>query len=355
MIVSRVLPKTFLIFAFIYVAIQSFPRGVEFSEKPLPPHRVIRTCCSFGSNVGIMGIPYFQVTDITGIENIGAHQYLGNKEEGNGIIYTRKGGFIDLAHLRDQADWTAFLYYIISEHKGIPKFEIKLGYEGGTKKLLLNVPSDLSDSNSMNLAGRIAYDLSVWHEIATWYGVSSIPFVPERFSSFSIEDNYSNLLGAILGIEALKSDLPYDDAMTKLIHEKLIQLERVDSISQTYDAMEKVLNKWWTRNFQFPQSNVTLKREFSNYSVTSPLIVPGFSAPDGDVCNLDIPYLTDTDLKIEDLYTLSFKLNGKFHSKNILAESHSRIITSRDFLPIINEITIESNKRLSKFRKIYRF
>jgi hypothetical protein len=339
----------------MFAAIQSYSRGFEFSGKTVLPPKTIRVCCSFGTNVGVIGVPNFYVTEITGIKNIGKHQYLGNENEGNGIIYTLKGGFIDMAHMRDQADWTAFLYHIILKNKGVPNFEFKLGYERGFKKLLLNVPADISDINAINLAGRIAYDLSVWHEIATWYGPTSIPLLPERYSSFSIEDNYSNLLGATLGIEALKSDLPYEDAMTKLIDEKLTQLERVDSVSQTYDAMEKVLNKWWTRDFQLPQANVLLRREYSTYSATYPLIVPELSDPKGDICILDIPKLIDTNLKFEDLYTLSFKVNGKIHSKNLFADSHSRTITSRDFLPIIDQIEIESNKKLLKIRKIYSF
>jgi hypothetical protein len=328
---------------------------MEFPVKTILPPRTIRVCCSFGSNVGVMGIPYFKMTEITGIKNIGKHQYLGSEDEGNGIIYTLKGGFIDMAHLRDQADWTAFLYHIITENKGVPDFEIKLGYERGIKKLSLNIPVDISEINAIILAGRIAYDLSVWHEIATWFGPTSIPLLPERYSSFSVEDDYSNLLGATLGMEALKSDLPYEEAMTKLIDEKLTQLERVDSVSQTYDAMEKVLNKWWNRDFQFPQSNVLLKRAYSNYSFTYPLIVPEYTDPEGDVCVLDVPKLVNANLKFEDLYTLSFKVSGKFHPKYLFADSHSRLITSRDFLPIIDEIKVESNKKLSKIRKIYRF
>jgi len=351
--VNKLLSLVF--FTITFISLQGFSRGVEFAKEPLLPPRTIRVCCSFGSNVGVMNIPYFTLTEITGIEYIGKHQYLGNEEEKNGIIYTLKGGFIDMAHLRDQADLTAFLYHIITKNKGIPNFEFKLGYERGFKKLLLNVPANISEINAINLAGRIAYDLSVWHEIATWYGPTSLPLLPERYSSFSLEDNYSNLLGATLGIEALKSDLPYNEAMTKLIDEKLTQLERVDSVSQTYDAMEKVLNKWWTRDFHFPQANVMLRREFSNYSVTSPLIVPGLSDPKGDVCTLDIPKLVDTNLKFEDLYTLSFKINGKIPLKNISDNHHNRTITSRDFLPIINQIEIESNKRLLKIRKIYGF
>ncbi len=284
---------------------------------------------------------------------IGKHHYLGAESEGNGIIYTRKGGFIDVAHLRDQSDWTAYLYSVIKSHRGIPNHEVRLGYEGGTKKLTLNIPNDLSENNMKNLAGRIAYDLSVWHEIASWYGLSSVPFLTERFSSFSLEDNYSNLLGVTLGIEALKSDLPFDDAMTKLLSDKLVELERVDSLSQTHDAMEKVMNKWWTRYYSFPQNFVTLKRQYATYTTTTPLIVPGDSDPRGDVCFLDIPSLENTRLTFPDLYTLTLKLNGKLLSKKYFASLKKKEITNWDFLSIVNEVSIECDRKLEKMEKSF--
>jgi hypothetical protein len=343
----------FLLIIFFADTVNGYSKGINFSMRPSPPPKIIRTCCSFGSEVGIIGVPYFKLTEITSIENVGKHEYLGCREEGNGIIYTRKGGFIDLAHLRDQADWTAYLYYIISTHKGISNFEMKLGHEGGAKTLTLNIPQSLSDENSMILAGRIAYDLSVWHEIATWFGANSIPFVPERYSSFSVEDDYSNLLGATLGIKALESNLPFEKAMTKLLDEKLFELERVDSISQTYAAMERVLNEWWTRDYKFPQANVTLKRNYSSYSCANPLIVPGFASSSGEKCVLQLPRLTDANLCFEDLYTLSLKLNMKLRNEHYFVDYRKKTITNRDFLPLIDEISSESDKLLSKVSKKY--
>jgi len=344
-----------LLFFFFAGTVRCYPLGVDFVKRHSIPPRIIRTCCSFGSDVGIFGVPYFKLTEITSIENIGRHRYLGGKDEGNGIIYTRKGGFIDLAHLRDQADWTAFLFHIIDTHKGVSNFEIKLGNEGGSKNLVLNIPKDLSSDNSKILAGRIAYDLSVWHEIATWVGAYTIPFVPERYSSFSVEDDYSNLLGVTLGIEALKSNLPFEEAMTKLLDEKLFELERVDSASQTYKAMELVLNKWWTRDYKFPQANVTLKRNYSSYSSATPLIVPGFSSSSGEKCILHLPRLTDPDLSFDDLYTLNLKLGFKLRYEHYFVDYHNKIITNRDFLSLIDEINFESDKKLSKISKKYDF
>jgi len=347
---------SFLLLILLFAGtVRCYPLGVELAKRHSPPPRIIRACCSFGSDVGIVGVPYYKLTEITSIENIGRHRYMGGKDEGNGIIYTRKGGFIDLAHLRDQADWTAFLFHIIDTQKGVKNFEIKLGNEGGSKNLVLNIPKDLSVENSKILAGRIAYDLSVWHEIATWFGANSVPFVPERYSSFSVEDDYSNLLGVTLGIEALKSNLPFEEAMTKLLDEKLFELERVDSASQTYDAMEKVLNKWWTRDYKFPQANVTLKRNYSTYSCANPLIVPGFSSASGEKCILHLPRLTDPDLNFDDLYTLNLKLGIKLRYEHYFGNYHKKVITNRDFLSLIEEINSESDKMLSKVSNKYDF
>jgi hypothetical protein len=233
----------------------------DLSEKSLvnPPRRIIRACCSFGSDLKLWIIPGIKLTEITCIQNIGPHKYLGNHQEGNGIIYTRKGGFLDLGHLRDQADWTAYLYSQIQQSKTTGEIDLLLGREGGPKSLKLHVPADFSNADAILLAGRIAYDLSIWHEIATWFGASSVPFISERFSSFSIEDPYSNLMGATLGMKAVKSNLPYEEAMTNLLKETLDSLEVVPTFDDTYQAMEKVRNIWWTRNKPLPNWKVLIK------------------------------------------------------------------------------------------------
>ncbi len=156
-------------------------------QPDIKPHRIIRTCCSFGTEMQLFAIPGLKLTEITGLDKIGAHHYLGDASEENGIVYTRRGGFIDMGHLRDQVDWTAFLYTQLTENKTNGKLSMVLGREGGEKTLNAFISSNLTDQDLILLAGKIAYDLSVWHEIATWFGASTIPFVPERYSSFSMK------------------------------------------------------------------------------------------------------------------------------------------------------------------------
>ena len=57
------------------------------------------------------------------------------------------------------------------------------------------------------LAQWIAFQLSTWHEIATWFGWSALSIFPEEASAFSPEDLYSNLLGIrIAGAQPGRND-----------------------------------------------------------------------------------------------------------------------------------------------------
>ena len=316
----------------------AFGRGPILSDKDLnsPPPRIIRTCCSFGSEVKLMVFPAVKITDITSIEKLGMHHYLSAPDEGNGIIYTQKGGFIDIGHLRDIADWTAFLYTKIMTNRDNSSFQLKLGKEGGLKTLTLDIPAELSSEDAAILAGRIAYDLSVWHEIATWFGASTVPLLPERYSSFSIEDAYSNLLGAKLGIEAIKSDLPYEIAMTKLLVEALEKLNAVSSEEQTYEAMESVRDIWWTRDKKLPSRKVLLHRELTVYPAVAPLLIS-----DKDVDSaiaLEVPSYLSKGQPTSDYYTLNFKLNLKFPYKKMFPERKTREITQHDFQILLDYI-----------------
>ena len=97
-------------------------KSPELTKKELsvPPPRIIRTCCGFGVEIGFVAVPFARKTDITSVEIMGTHQFLGHRNEKNGIVYTRRGGFLDLGHLRDCADWTAYLYDLIKSSQTDP-------------------------------------------------------------------------------------------------------------------------------------------------------------------------------------------------------------------------------------------
>lgn len=333
----------FILFLTLVLPWHSFGKGLTSTRKSLKtPPRVIRACCAFGSDLGFVGVPFFRYTRTTDMDQIGQHVYLGNKNEGNGIVYTCKGGFIDLGHLRDQADWTAFLHYMIIHHKG-KKMTFKLGYEGGVKRLTLHVPDTISDGNCVRLAGRIAYDLSVWHEIASWYGASEVPFVPERYSAFSIEDDFSNLLGVNLAMDAIKSDQPFNDAMTSFLENKLLVLGVVDSEKETLDAIEKVEDEWWTRDKKFPSRKILIEHNFSTYSGASPMLVPDWCETN-DPVTIDLPLETIEHQPLTDFYELDLKLNGKFPFRKIFPDKKGRGITEEDFKVLLEKVIEDVNR-----------
>lgn len=329
-------------------------KAPDLSTRPLsfPPHRVIRTCCAFGSDLRMMIVPILKYTDISSVGQLGPHGYLGNAGEGNGIIYTQRGGFIDMGHVRDQADWTAYLYSRIILARENGNLTIHLGREGGSKLLNLFVPDDLSNESAAQLAGRIAYDLSVWHEIATWYGSSTVPFVPERYSSFSIEDPYSNLLGVTIGMEAIKSDMPYEEAMTTLILNTLETMGAVASENETYMAMEAVRNIWWTRDKHLPSRKITIERQLGVYSCLEPWRVPGWADSKVASYDLAVPDKTSDGLPLDSFYKLDFKLNYKFPLKEIFASRTDRRVTQADFGQLIKHIErdVEVDNNIEKDR-----
>lgn len=343
--------KNILILLFLPILVLGKPPEVTNAILKTPPPKIIRTCCSFGHELKLFGLSFIRFTDVTSIEKLGRHRYLGSKSENNGIIYTYKGGFVDVAHTRDVADWTAYIYLLIQKTKesGNPVFEMELGKEGGKKSLALYIPSDFSNENTIRLAGKIAYDLSVWHEIATWYGNSYIPVVKERYSAFSVEDTYSNLLGSHVGMEAIRSELPYEDAVTLILNQKLNNLTPVANEEETIDAMHMVKEIWWTDKAYMPSGKVLLKREFTVFADSiMPRLVPELShfSPS----HLSVPFTTESSEDLSLFYEIRISLNHKFQVKKIFGRSKGesedeRLITQKDFNTLIYEGNSKNRKK----------
>ncbi len=314
-----------------FVALGRIPAGIDLKT---PPKRIIRTCCSFGVEVKVSVLSFLKVTDITSADALGEHTYLGGKEENNGIIYTQNGGFIDMGHLRDIADYTAYLYTLIRENRELDGF--RLGKEGGLKKLSVEVPDDFTDEDIALLAGRIAYDLSAWHEISTWYGSSYIPLVPERYSSFSVEDAYSNLLGVHLGIKSILSQEDYESEMTRNIRETLAELGAVSSVEETRQAMNDVKDIWWSGTAKLPSRKVLIKRQFEILGRVAPLVVDTDLRGDREY-DLVVPEKASNGKDFNDYYTLDIRANFKIPVKRVFGYGfRDRQITQHDFQALIH-------------------
>ena len=322
-----------------------FAKIPELTKKQLasPPPRIIRTCCSFGYDMKLVGIPGVKITEISDIHSIGQHVYLGHSSEENGIIYTRNGGFIDLAHLRDQADWTAYLYTQILKAKNSGDSFQKLGQEGGSKKLFLQLSDEMTEDDEIKLAGRIAYDLSLWHEIATWFGASTIPMVPERYSSFSAEDAYSNMLGVLISMKALKSELPFEEAMSQYIEEVLYDLDVVWTAEESFVAMEEVLDIWWTNEKRLPNKTVLLQRQLNVFPTVTPWLVPNWRTENLETNTIAIPLYASNGVLLSEYYDFEIRLNAKFPFKKMFPHRQGRRITETDFPVLIDEVKEELN------------
>lgn len=320
-------------------------KAPELTKKELsvPPPRIIRTCCGFGVEIGFTGVPFAKKTDITSREIMGTHTFMGGRTEKNGNIYTRRGGFLDMGHLRDCADWTAYLYKLIKASQTDPAFaRMELRNEGGAKSLFLNAPKDLNEDEIIELAGKISYDMSLWHEISTWFGASYVPLVPEKFSSFSPEDMYSNLMGVHMGMRAIKSNLSYNEAMTFELNKMLDSLESVNTEAETFDAMLKVNQVWYTNEKRYPQKDVVLKRYTELDADLVPWLVPGYES------QLPPYVLRKPHNTFSKYYELVLKLNFRFPVDTIFSNRNNRIITQNDFDTFVRYIKSEINNETIK-------
>src|SRR3989338_588503 len=161
---------------------------------------------------------------------LGNHSYSRSFGEGDGIVYTCKGGHIDITHLRIAADYTKNIkekiYDCLVDNK--KKLRFKSPVEKSVHKVEFSYPDNwdllpdpekkrIAEEFSLKLAPYISFSATIWHEMLTWEGYKCSGFISENASAFSWEDIYSNLLGCILSVEAMKDKRPYDEAITHLI------------------------------------------------------------------------------------------------------------------------------------------
>lgn len=334
------------IITLLFISFGLFAKAPKNVNLKNPPPRIIRTCCSFGVDVKVAGIPFVKYTEISAPNLMGDHKYLGNKAENNGIIYTQNGGFIDMGHLRDIADFTAFLYLFIQNERPNGEFSLKLGNEAGMKTLHFNISEKLTNEDIVHLAGKIAYDLSVWHEISTSYGASYIPLVPERYSSFSIEDAYSNLLGVQLGMKSILSDGEYESEMTNNIRETLTSLEAVKDREGTIAAMNAVKDIWWSGKAKLPSRKVLIKRQFNVYDCVLPMLIDSDNVQKIEAHKVCVPLLSSTQESFNDFYSLQIKANFKIPVDKVFGAhvKEKNIITQLDFPALIKYAQEETFK-----------
>ncbi len=257
--------------------------------------RNVRPCCAFGYDLkvgmGVVPVPGFKVGNLIDPARIGRHSYdpslvsVENAASGflsgevNGMTYSCRGGFIDLAHVRDYADWTFFLateMESLLDTGGV----LELPDEAGQRFVYLVAPGEGMVQHigrrelAVALAQWIAFQLSIWHETATWYGWSTWRAFPEEASAFSPEDLYSNLIGIkiageILSVGTVVGKRQFNRNMDYAIETVLKRLGAMPAPG-TRQAADAIDGLWWDSRARLPNKGLVLRRNFD----IGPLIVP---------------------------------------------------------------------------------
>lgn len=261
------------------------------------------------SRLGALPCPGpFTLYEAADPRDLGRHRYrqvprfFRQDEKERGIIYTTRGGFVDLAHVRIATDWTR--YYVRAVRRAMAAGETKLVLPGMNRAGLhvtLNHPPPLAGLDpraraaveaelAMRTGQRLAYLMLTWHELITWFGYRTVFFVDESPSAFTYDDTMSHVVGLRVAERALRDPWRrYDDAVTAALSAELHALGAV-APRRTDRAVRAVEGVWWARGKPLKrQFNVGL-REFVVY----PWLVRGLPfAPDAEPEPFYLPRLND--------------------------------------------------------------
>ena len=150
-----------------------------------------------------------------------------------GIVYTGKAGFVDLGHLWEVADVTAFVYQSIHAASGASGTTITCNE--GRARLTSTAPA----REWMELARSIAFDDSLAHEIVTYSS-----FTPGGHNSaFSPEDLCSNYLGTVVAQRALDAGGTFVTEAESQLRALLTSLD-AQSDAETRASFARISRRW---------------------------------------------------------------------------------------------------------------
>ena len=289
-------------------ALPSVDSGPPGPVPVIPNRRSLRICCSLGFDLGVsivgLPIPIIEAGAALDLENIRQHHYDGGgmaseflsvidakvghaipDVEQNGLLYTCRGGFVDTSHIRELVDWTAFLFSHFDrtlETGG----QVDLEYEGASRSFISRpVPAELiarlgRDQVVLRMAQWSAYQTSVWHETAQWYGFSIMAAYPETNSGFSPEDPFANAMGVLLldGVPDVRAALQSSESFNRAVESRIVEDVRALGVfpsEVTIAALEAVDGVWWDSQVRIPGKRIVIRRDFEVADgVLRPWLVP---------------------------------------------------------------------------------
>ncbi len=312
-----------------------------------------------------MGVRYLDADDL------GRHDYRSGHGERNGIVYTCRGGHIDITHLRKIADWSAFLAYHGRDAlvRGDREFRFKMyepsrhcvqiEYPPGWDCLSEKTKRDIADRVSPCLGAHLAYTCSIWHEILTWYGYKGIGFYPEYNSAFSWEDNYSNVLGSRLGARAVQdAEHDYDEAMALQIAREMRRLgPQPRRVAEA--AGEAVRGSWFVGAFV----RVTMTKRHLDVGLDDGFVTP-WLVPNVAECGPLDPWLCPVpDLSLLEDY--GFHIRHEIHPREwergailraVYPDRHERknlIVPAEQFPDLIEHIKTMADRRYGPYAHLW--
>lgn len=311
-------------------------------------------------------------TTFLDLHTLGPHSYRLEWHEKNGIVYTCKAGHVDISHVREAADWTAYLAAVTYKHLENNDLEFSFTLkEGSVCFIHLTYPDSWQNLSaedkeravfdlSVNLGRYFGYTAGSWHEIVTWFGYKSKGFFPEFPSAFSWEDNFSNLLGADIGAEALlDAQRTYDEAVTYAIDKALENLD-VQSAETARGAAEKVRGVWFEGNV--PPFVYMKKRNFDiglDNGLITPWLIDSICGCEGATASsYSVP---NTSFLAGYGFSMKFEIEPKVWEKSeifslVCPDKKSRnkyIEPDKDFSVIMDGIKRDSQKRLLSARNYF--
>ena len=296
-------------------------------------------------------------------QRLGVHHYETNleavfeHEKTRGILYTCRGGFLDLAHIRATADYTAYVAYRVDgaleerkEHLVVKtpessRFHLHFTYPFWWDDLDERVRQRLVYERAVSIGQHVSFVMSIWHEMITWHGYNTFVFSEKR-SAFSYEDMYSNLLGTqIAGVALWDTERDYNEALTLALDETLEYLGVV-SLKEAKRAREQVKHRWWK-----PGAGETMRR-YLDIGLEAPVLRPWLVAEDGGCAGSDAQKLPAAWPSVMDdvpanFFTLHIEpvtAAGKaIHA--VLANRPERIQPEEHFAEIMEQIRTEMAER----------
>jgi hypothetical protein len=320
--------------------------------------------------IGVVPVPGVELGNLLGPDDLGAHRYDNGflsmqpgdprgrvSDEKNGLVYTCRGGFIDVAHVRDNADITLAIAAALARTLETGS-TIEVPPQGAAMRLRVRpVPAATLAAHgripvAVGLAQWLAYQLSIWHEIATFYGYTGIAGWPEKLSAFSPEDLYSNelgirLAGGIVFAKGARSDLEYGLSMDAWLERALRRLEAVP-VEDSRTAMLALDGAWWDSGKRIPDWTLVKRRHLDAGPVVRPWRLDDAAAgAQGGVKTLArcasagpaLVFRLHDDLAgapFRDLATAEFEVDDALVENGFpLPRPGSRLVTQEDFPAII--------------------